>query len=161
MIEFFVPGLPKTAGSKSGFYNKKLGRVMMVDACKDSKNWQADVKAFAMPHRPSELFHDCPVGLELKFLMPRPKYHFNSKGKLKVMPHNYHIKKPDLLKMTRAIEDALTGIIWQDDALICHEVLTKKYDTNSFGVWISIYKMADEEKAEFTGLPPGGENGKV
>jgi Holliday junction resolvase RusA-like endonuclease len=35
--------------------------------------------------------------------------------------------KPDVLKLARAVEDALTGILYRDDAQIVTEVLRKRY----------------------------------
>lgn len=32
-----------------------------------------------------------------------------------------------MLKLARAAEDALTGILWRDDAQICDEVIRKRY----------------------------------
>ena len=32
-----------------------------------------------------------------------------------------------LLKLTRAVEDALTGLVWRDDAQVVDEVLSKRY----------------------------------
>jgi Holliday junction resolvase RusA-like endonuclease len=37
------------------------------------------------------------------------------------------ITRPDLLKLTRLLEDACSGIIWRDDAQISDELLMKRY----------------------------------
>jgi Holliday junction resolvase RusA-like endonuclease len=37
------------------------------------------------------------------------------------------LKPPDVLKTARAIEDALTGALWTDDAQIVSEYLAKRY----------------------------------
>ena len=34
-ISFWVPGIPKPAGSKRGFVNRKTGGVIITDACKN------------------------------------------------------------------------------------------------------------------------------
>ena len=39
----------------------------------------------------------------------------------------YPITKPDATKMLRAVEDAMTGIAWLDDAQIVRQVVTKRY----------------------------------
>jgi Holliday junction resolvase RusA-like endonuclease len=36
-------------------------------------------------------------------------------------------KPPDVLKLARAVEDALTGALWTDDALVVSEYLLKRY----------------------------------
>jgi Holliday junction resolvase RusA-like endonuclease len=52
----------------------------------------------------------------------------------------YPISKPDVLKLARAAEDALTGIIWSDDALIVQEHLYKAYDATP-GLLLSVQSM--------------------
>jgi Holliday junction resolvase RusA-like endonuclease len=37
------------------------------------------------------------------------------------------VTRPDVLKLARAAEDALTGIVWRDDSQIVHETLAKVY----------------------------------
>ena len=47
LVKFRVYGLPKPGGSKTGFYNKKLKRVMLVDAS-DNKDWRNNVRFSAL-----------------------------------------------------------------------------------------------------------------
>lgn len=128
-ISFFVAGLPKPAGSKRGFFIPKLNRVAIVDACKGSKDWKVDVKHEAQAKYSGDPW-DCPIALRLTFFMPRPKGHFRT-GKHASMLRNsapfYPLTKPDVLKLARGVEDALTGIIYKDDCLIVEEHLFKKY----------------------------------
>ncbi|HUT62221.1 MAG TPA: RusA family crossover junction endodeoxyribonuclease [Phycisphaerae bacterium] len=140
-IEFFVPGVtdkrgvarPMPGGSKSAFYNKNLGRAMVVDACKHSKKWRNQVVLFAHQAHEGPLLTG-PVLLSVKFLLPRPKGHYGT-GKraevLKASAPQYPLKKPDLTKLTRAAEDALTGVLWVDDAQIVSQVVSKRYIDNA------------------------------
>ena len=137
-IEFTVLGIAKPAGSKTGFVmtNKQTGkqRAVVVDACKTTKPWQAVVSAAAMEancgkaldawERP--LF-DGALLATFRFYVPRPKSHFNSKGELKANAPAFITKKPDVLKLARAVEDALTGIVYRDDSQIVQEHLFKSY----------------------------------
>ncbi len=126
-LVFFVPGLPKTAGSKRAFYRPGMKFPVIVDDCAKGKDWRADVKAFAMAAFSGELLEG-PLKVTLHFLLPRPQAHRRANGDLKDTAPKWHTKKPDALKMARAVEDALTGIIWRDDAQIAQEHLTKAYD---------------------------------
>jgi Holliday junction resolvase RusA-like endonuclease len=63
---------------------------------------------------------DCPLRLELLFVMPRPKMPKN-RGTDR-LPHS---KRPDFDNLEKAAVDALTGFIWKDDSLLC-DVRTKK-----------------------------------
>ena len=139
-ITFFVPGIPATAGSKTGFYNKKAGRVIMAPANKRQKPWMASVSAAAL-----EVYAGPPtneaVKLDLLFMMPRAKSHFGTgknADKLKPTAPELHTKKPDLTKMLRAIEDALTGIIWRDDSQVVAFTCRKEYAKSTPGVVVLI-----------------------
>lgn len=128
-INFFVPGIPKPGGSKTAFYNKKLGRAMVVDACKKNPQWKADIKVFAKQAYSGPILTG-PIRLILEFAMPRPKGHYGSgknADRLKDSAPPWHIIKPDVLKLARTVEDALTGVIWGDDAQIVIEHLRKAY----------------------------------
>jgi len=143
MIEFFVPGIPRPGGSKRVFINKKTGKPIVTDdAGKANKEWKAVVKlagSEAMKKgKHTEVFRD-PIILGLIFLMLRPKYHFGKKG-LKPSAPADHIISPDLLKLARSTEDALTGVIWADDAQIISEHITKRYalKDESPGCWVLV-----------------------
>lgn len=140
-IEFFVAGIPKPAGSKRGFYIEKIKRVIITDACKGSKDWKTDVKHEAQEHYSGDLW-DCPISLSLTFRVERPKGHFRSGANSKLVKESapiLPITRPDLLKLARGVEDALTGIIWKDDSQICVERLLKQYDSPP-GVLIQIHE---------------------
>lgn len=127
--EFRVIGTPRPGGSKTAFYNKKAGRAMIVDACKTSKTWRQDVVAYALPVKPAALLDGC-LKLEVIFYLPRPKGHYRT-GK------NAHLLKddappfpntmPDTTKLLRSTEDALTKILWLDDARITDQNARKRY----------------------------------
>jgi Holliday junction resolvase RusA-like endonuclease len=146
IIEFFVPGIPKTAGSKRAILNKHTGKIVVMDSCKESKDWKADIKAFAIKTELKKMLRG-PLSLGLKFFLPRPKYHYgSSKNKDKIKDSEVNAmptKRPDLLKMARAAEDALTGVAWQDDAQICSEQISKSYH-DAPGVEIRIETLGKE-----------------
>ncbi len=85
-----------------------------------------------------------PVGIGLEFRFPRPKSHYRG-GKpdpdrlRKDAPHLV-AKRPDLDKLCRAVLDALTGVVWVDDALVTRLQAIKYYDDTP-GVLISIDKV--------------------
>lgn len=139
-LNFFVPGIPATAGSKTGFYNKKSGRVIMAPANKRQKPWMSHVQATALEYYDDSPVTD-PIRMELVFCMPRPKSHFGT-GKnqdvLKDTAPEYHTKKPDLTKLLRAVEDALTGIIWRDDSQVIINKCSKQYVDTTPGVQVRI-----------------------
>lgn len=137
-IQIWVPGEPAAAGSKKGFFNKKLGRVMIVDANKKASPWKACVSAAAS--QVVSAIIEGPLRVRFDFVAVRPKSHYGS-GKnanvLKLSAPAFPAVKPDAGKLARGTEDALTGIVWRDDAQIVTEILTKRYG-NQAGAWIRI-----------------------
>lgn len=143
LIEFFVPGIPKPAGSKRFFgLSKKTGRAIISDdSGKAGQDWRGDVKTFAVQCKPETPWTG-PVGMELTFAFPRPKSHFGG-GKnadvLKASAPSCHIIKPDATKITRAVEDALTGIIWRDDSQIIEQHIRKTFGNS--GVFVRVWEV--------------------
>ena len=128
-IEFFVHGIPAPGGSKTAFRHAKTGRIIVMDACKRNKPWRDTVASFAIEHAPDELL-SCPLSLDVTFIMPRPKYHYRTgkySGMLKDSAPHWHTVKPDATKLLRALEDALTGIMWTDDSIIVKQYVNKTY----------------------------------
>jgi len=131
-IEFFVPGIPAPGGSKKAFRHHKTGKIMVVDACARNKPWRDRVAAFALDHQPEKLLTDA-LELKVDFFMPRPKNHYGTgknSDKLKPNAPKFNTKKPDATKLLRALEDALTGVIWADDEQIVKQVVRKHYGDN-------------------------------
>jgi len=64
-----------------------------------------------------------PITLICWFLLPRPK---GMIWKKRPMPREKHIKKPDTDNLTKAVKDALTGILWRDDSQVWHEQASKQ-----------------------------------
>jgi Holliday junction resolvase RusA-like endonuclease len=138
-LEFVALGLPKPAGSKTGFVmtNKKTGkqRAVIVDACKTTKPWQAVVSNAAMdalqklsPEDAFRFWHAA-LAVSFRFYIPRPKNHFNSKGEVKASAPTFIKKRPDVLKYSRGVEDAMTAIVYADDSQIVDEFISKHYGT--------------------------------
>lgn len=135
-VEFTVYGIPAPAGSKRGFYNAKAKRVIVTDDSAKSRPWKALVSDAAQQ---AMTFHgdegtsghspllEGPLALELVFYVPRPKGHMSARGGVKPSAPPYPAVKPDVLKLTRAVEDALSGIVYRDDAQIVTELLLKRY----------------------------------
>jgi Holliday junction resolvase RusA-like endonuclease len=129
-LTFFVPGVPAPGGSKKTFIPKGGSRPVVVDAGgKRNKDWRATVVKFAydatIDYREYRMFEG-PILVSLKFIMPRPKAHYGKKG-LKITAPLYHTSRPDVIKLARSTEDAMTGIVWRDDAQIAVEHLEKVY----------------------------------
>ena len=131
-IEIEVIGTPQTAGSKRAFPfrkgNGKLG-VRVMDDNPRSKTWRSQIVDAARTVYTGGLLRG-PLRVSMTFYLPRPKCHFGSgrnADQLKGSAPAFPAKKPDALKLARCAEDALTGIVWHDDAQIVEEYLFKRY----------------------------------
>lgn len=128
-IELRVIGVPKPGGSKKGFVNPKSGRVIIVDDCKQNKNWRSDVKKACESYTGPPL--DGPIRLTVEFLMPRPKSHYGTgkrAGELKPTAPVWHTTAPDATKLLRSTEDAITDSgLWADDSRVCIQKVYKRY----------------------------------
>jgi len=127
-ISFFVPGVPATAGSKR-YVGTHGGKARIVDMCARKTAWCAAVAAYARIE-----YQGPPVAgalaFEAAFYFDRPRKHFVGKQRGHALRDDApadHLVKPDVLKLARAAEDALTGILYQDDAQIFTELLSKHY----------------------------------
>ena len=146
-VNFFVPGIPKPGGSKTAFRSKR-GKMIVTDSCKGVKPWRAAVAQLARDNDVTMIPRGIPVSLLLVFTIPRPKGHYGTgknANKLKPGAPPFPTGRPDVLKLARAVEDALTGILWYDDAQIVKESLQKLYcvvATEMPGVYITAGSLA-------------------
>jgi Holliday junction resolvase RusA-like endonuclease len=131
VLRFFVPGIPRPGGSKRGFVNRKTGRVIITEDCTRSKDWRSVVVAFAHDALLSQSQFSGPIAVEFVFWLARPKGHRKPNGALRNKVPSYPAVKPDLTKYIRSTEDAMTGIVWRDDAQIVQQTAYKRYCTEA------------------------------
>lgn len=135
-MKIVVYGDPAPQGSKSfkGTFNGKDGRqhAKLVESSKRVAPWRQDVKAAAeaaiairnlAPWEPL----DCPLLLVVVFTLPAPK-------SLPKRSASYPSKLPDLSKLVRSTEDALTSAgVWRDDARVVECRALKTYPIGTLG----------------------------
>ena len=142
-ISFWVPGKPiaqprpraTIRGAHAGVYNPPT-----ADA------WKKEVQFRA---RGAMLLHDqsptsAPLIAELSFEMPgssksyTKNWAFSAEGERRLWDGGlYHAQKPDCDNLEKAVLDALTGIVYDDDAQIWQTAVTRK--------WCSIDDESNEE----------------
>lgn len=129
MISFVVHGHPATQGSKRAFvvHSKTGPRAVVTEDNKGNRAWRQDVAAMAREAYDGPLL-DGPLMLRLVFVFARPKKHYGTgrnAGKLKDASPIWKDSTPDCSKLARAIEDALTKVVWRDDAQIAGLCVSK------------------------------------
>ena len=118
-IRVIIPGVPVPKGSATAFYNKSLGRAMVVQSnAAKQKPWASMIAVMA---RDKWSFGPVttPVRLDMIFVMPRPKSHLRANGTVKdAFVRRDHTSKPDVDKLARCVLDALTGVVYADDSQV-------------------------------------------
>lgn len=135
-IEFVALGRPATAGSKRGIpIRMKTGKtfVAMKDDSGDrGTSWRGAVASAARDAMQSPELLSGPLRIEIRFYRARPKSHYRT-GKfsheLKPDAPYWPTTAPDVDKMSRAIFDALKGVVYGDDAQIVVKEAVKRYGT--------------------------------
>lgn len=145
----FVPGRPGSAGSKTVFRTKE-GKNIVTPASKYTKPWVDSVKWVFMETYGRPVPLTGPIQLKVTFYLKRPQSHYRKqKGQispqLKPGAPIRHISQPDLIKLIRATEDALTGLAWQDDSQDCMVVAEKLYANGPTGADIQISLIEGED----------------
>lgn len=132
LVQFFVPGIPRPGGSKRAFtVKRKDGSVSVRVADMGGEltmQWRSIVSDFGLRAMAGKKPFTQALSLEVLFRMPRPKAHLNKYGALIPKYENeLFTKRPDTTKLLRAVEDSLSGIVWEDDAQVVKQVAYKFY----------------------------------
>ena len=118
---------------------------MVLDACKKSRDWKSSVAVVAAESFAAPLTGA--LSVTMTFCLPRPKNHYGtgkSAGRLRMSAPRHPSIRPDVLKLARSTEDALTGIAWRDDSQIVREYLIKRYADRIAGTMIEIHSLKTE-----------------
>lgn len=124
-----VYGSPAPQGSKK-FMGVRGGKGIMAESSKAVKPWREAVKYAsieAMEQGELSIERHCngamPGAIEVRmiFTLPKPK---SAPKRIRTWPD----RKPDLSKLVRSTEDALTDAgVWEDDARIVKCIASKVY----------------------------------
>jgi Holliday junction resolvase RusA-like endonuclease len=139
-LAFTVLGRAQPAGSKRAFAIRKggvpTGQIAVVDANKNAKPWQAEVRSAALEAmwNPACGFgHGIlpgPLSVSMTFYSARPKSHYGTGRNASVLKPSappFPAGRPDALKLARGTEDALTGVVFKDDAQVVDLRVAKRY----------------------------------
>ena len=133
LISFQVRGLPIPQGSTRAWVVN--GKPIITSSAKGLSTWRRLVADVAQRFAPTEPWEG-PVGVQLHFGIPKPK---SAPKRRRVWPD----KRPDLDKLTRAVLDALTYVVFADDSQVVEIEASKDYGAP--GVAIEIRRILDSE----------------
>ena len=144
-LTFTVVGHAQPAGSKRPFQTK-TGALVVVEDNPKTGDWKKEVArnaAEAMVLAGQLELWEGPLGFALVFTRIRPKGHYGTgrnAGVLKPGAPLYPITKPDATKLVRGVEDAMTGVVWRDDAQVVEQSVMKRYGSPE-GVQVRVWKL--------------------
>lgn len=123
-ISFTVLGKPVPQGSMKAFVIE--GRAHLTSDSKKTMPFRQEVGWMALRaleglEQPFCAKHE-PVWVRLVFFFAKPP----SAKKSRTRP----VTKPDIDKLCRSCFDAMTGVMWHDDAQIVNVLAEKHFDTN-------------------------------
>lgn len=125
-LSFRVYGLAQPKGSMRAIRVKGMKFPIVTDSNRNCRSWQQLVAEGA--NRAIGGLNDADRGvlvagvrLSLAFYLARPK------ALMRRGVPVAHLKKPDLSKLIRAVEDALTGVVYIDDSQVVELLAMKQY----------------------------------
>lgn len=158
VYRFAVYGMPGPMGSKKFVGTTKSGRGLMVESSKKVKPWREAVKQQALQERgaaprdnvPDRTASglpplDGPLAMSMVFTLPKPA---SAPKRKRTWPD----KKPDVSKLARSTEDALTdaGLIRDDARIVGYLRLWKTYPNedeealDTPGAIIAVYRIVEQ-----------------
>jgi len=136
-VAFFVAGKPVTQGSK---WSPKGSHAVIDQSGEKLTSWRELIGWEAKAAWSSGTVKGR-VCVHLHFKMSRPNGHYGTgrnASMVKESSPQYHTQVPDIDKLTRAILDALTGVVFRDDSQVQEIHVTKKWTEGDQGVLIMI-----------------------
>lgn len=123
-IAFEVFGIAEPKGSARAFMPKGARFPVVTSDNPNLKGWERTIRGELQRVMKQTdgatlaAIFSAPVAVGLRFHLPRPK----SKKKAK-----YPVTKPDVDKLARCAKDALTKVVWTDDAQVVELRARKRY----------------------------------
>lgn len=128
-----VVGIPVPQGSHRVGLNKRTGAHMVVESNAKLAVWRRTISLAAQTAFGRRSLFAGPLTVDATFRLVRPK---------SVKTRVYPSVRPDLDKMLRAL-DALTGVVWVDDAQVVEISARKLYaETMSPGAMIIVREVS-------------------
>lgn len=143
-VVFFVWGQARPQGSKKAFILKgKNGgpaRAILTESSKGLKTWRGDVRSAAQEAMEQTgakgWFENEPLVLAVSFEYLRPK-----SIKKTILEK---VTQPDVSKLIRGVEDALTGLVFGDDRQLVKIEAEKRYGSRP-GALVTVRRKGANE----------------
>ncbi len=154
-----IPGDPVAQGRGRAYYNRHLGRAMVVDPAK-SRSWKGAAQvhyqeAMARAGATPPLLPEGPVALDVVAVFTCPK----SAPKRLSGSRRPKSGRPDPDNIAKAAMDAANGILWGDDAQVAQLRVWKLIGAAGEApfVEVTVRAMAETIEGQRETKPPAGE----
>lgn len=124
-IEFYVPGLP-VAFARTG----RNGKFSFTP--KKQRSYMSILKDLAYEAMGDRDPFDVPLHIEMAI-----SYTWPTSWSKKKRENPWKASRPDLDNLMKLVCDAVNGIVWTDDALVCRASIEKFYD-NKAGTRVTV-----------------------
>lgn len=133
--ELAIPGDPQAwqrAGARIA--RTRTGKqYIMFYTQKETRDAEMKIAVIAKPQSPRKLL-DSALRVDLFFYMPRPQEHYGTGRNTETIKtqflYAYHTIKPDEDNLKKLVLDALTGVFWTDDSIVCRSYVEKNYSSH-------------------------------
>ncbi|MBT2601403.1 MULTISPECIES: RusA family crossover junction endodeoxyribonuclease [unclassified Oceanobacillus] len=136
MTSFIVPGNPVSQGRPRA--GKRGSKIIMYDP-KESKEYKQYVALIAKQYAP-KIPYEGPLSVRLKIYRQIPKSTTKKDRALYIEGIKRPVVKPDTDNYTKAVLDALNGIIFKDDSQVT-DLFASKYYSDKPRIEIDIQEL--------------------
>ena len=155
-LTFSIEGIPQGKGrARSRIVSPKAGAAFVShytpQKTRDYEESIAWAARAAMRGRPP-LDEALALGLVVRFPVPASWSRRKAQEALSGIRHPG--VKPDLDNIEKAVCDALNGIVWRDDALVCEVAKIKRYSERP-GIDVIVETLAAEDRSGIAGALSG------
>jgi len=124
-VRFEVRGNPVTQGSMKAFVPRGARFPVVTHSNPKTTEWRNLIALEARKVAPPNPWRG-PVLLDVTFRLQRPKSHYGAKN-VKPSAPSLPAGRPDCDKLLRGLGDALSGVIYADDAQLVEISVRKEY----------------------------------
>ncbi len=143
VLKFRVDGVAQPRGSKKPIMSRGRRPGRVIDDNPESGPWMDVVRFYAriaMRDAGHRKPFDGPLCLTVIIFRERPADHFRANGDVKPTAPAFPDTRPDASKYLRAIEDAMSKVVYVDDSRIVDSYPSKRWGTKP-GVLIKLYRL--------------------
>jgi len=125
ILDVSIPGPPATQGSK-----RYVGNGRVIESDKRLASWRAEARHIAAQNYVLDEPTKSAVSVAILWCIARPKSHYGTGANADVVKESaprLPTTKPDVDKVARAVLDALTSVVYVDDAQVTTLIVAKAY----------------------------------